>query len=135
MNYGLVGRIVMWAVMLISVVFTIGVANDASTNSFVSFGMYLTYGAVALAILGSVFSLIIDPSNLKSVAISLGAFVVVMLIAYGISGDDDYAMYQEKYDITEGVFKMVTMGINTFIILGVLAVGAILYSTITSIFK
>jgi hypothetical protein len=134
MNYGLIGRIVMWALMLISVILFVTAVNSSATDGFVAYGMYLTYAAVALAVLGSVFSLIIDPSNLKSVALGLVAFIVVLGVAYGISDGSDYEMYA-KYDVTESTSRMVSMGINTFIILSILAVVSILYSAISSVLK
>ncbi|MCT4623382.1 MAG: hypothetical protein N4A46_07135 [Schleiferiaceae bacterium] len=134
MNYGLIGRIVMWALMLISVILFVTAVNSSATDGFVAYGMYLTYAAVALAVLGSVFSLIIDPSNLKSVALGLVAFIVVLGVAYGISDGSDYEMYA-KYDVTESTSRMVSMGINTFIVLSILAVVSILYSAISSVLK
>jgi hypothetical protein len=135
MNYGLASRIVMWAVMLISVIFGMIVFfGDGSTDGFVSFGMYLTYGAAILAVLGSVFSLVIDPSNIKKVALYIVAFIAVMLIAYGISDGSDYEMYA-KYDVTEQTSRIVSMGINAFIILTILALGSIIYSAISSVTK
>ena len=121
--------------MLISVIFGMIVFfGDGSTDGFVSFGMYLTYGAAILAVLGSVFSLVIDPSNIKKVAIYIVAFIVVMLVAYGISDGSDYEMYA-KYDVTEQTSRIVSMGINAFIILTILAIGSIIYSAISSVLK
>jgi len=133
-NYGLIGRIVMWALMLISIIFTIGVANSGSTDGFVSYGMMLTYITAGLAVLAAIFSLFIDPTQIKGVAVGAGAFILVLAIAYGMSDGSDYEMYA-KFEITESTSRMVSMGLNTFIILGVLAVASVLYSAISSMFK
>lgn len=133
-NYGLIGRIVMWALMLVSVIFIIGVVNNGSTSGFVSFGMMLTYITAILAVLAAIFSLFIDPTQIKGVAIGAIAFLVVLGVAYGMSDGSDYEMYA-KFDITESTSKMVSMGLNTFIILGILAVASVLYSAISSMFK
>ncbi len=133
-NYGLIGRIVMWALMLISIIFTIGIAYSGSTDNFVSYGMWLTYITAGLAVIAAIFSLFIDPTQIKGVAIGAGAFILVLAIAYGMSDGSDYEMYA-KFEITENTSRMVSMGLNTFIILGLLAVASVLYSAISSMFK
>ena len=75
--------------------------------------------------------MIINPSTIKGTLIGLGAILLIFAVAYGMSDGSDY----EIYEVTEGTSKMVSMGLNSFFILGLLAVLSVIYSAVSSIFK
>ena len=130
-NYGLISSIVLWALVAIAVIFTITVMTSGNTDTFVSYGLNLTWITFALVILSSIVGMIINPQTIKGTLIGLGAILLVFAVAYGMSDGSDY----ELYEVTEGTSRMVSMGLNAFFILGLLAVLSVIYSAVSSIFK
>jgi hypothetical protein len=103
-------------------------------NSLVSPDLYLAYIILGIAVLlAVVFTLIgVFKGNIKKTLISVGAFVVVVLISYfALAGD--YGMGFEISD-TETLSKngayWVGAGLYTFYILAAVAIGSMLVSTV-----
>ena len=141
----LISRIVAGVIILISLVLWINIAGigetptpeeRASLGTLVSWGYILVYIAIAFAVLSSIFSLITNPETIKGTVIGIVAITAVFGIAYGMSDGSDYMMYVDKgMEIDESTSRLVSTGLNSFIILAVLALLSVVYSAVTSIFK
>jgi len=103
-------------------------------SSLISPDLYLAYIILAITVLAVlIFSLIgIFKGNIKKTLISVGLFVLVILISYfGFAGD--YGMGFEISDtetLSENGAMWVGTGLYTFYILALAAIGAMLVSTI-----
>ena len=73
-------------------------------------------------------------NNAKKVLYSIGGFIAIILIAYLMSSDEVLGSY-EKYEITASTAKKVGMGLTTFYILAIGAIGAVLYAELSKVFS
>lgn len=105
----------------------------------IQFGLVLTYVLIGLCVLGiigfAVMKAITHFSKVKTALIGLAAIVVIFIIGYGISSGADYVDYPASMGITESKSRMVGMGLTSFIILSIIAVGSILFAEVSRIFK
>ena len=72
-------------------------------------------------------------NNAKKTLYSIGGFLVIILISYLLSSDEVLGSY-EKYEITPTTVKRVGMGLTTFYLLAVGAIGAVLYTELSKVF-
>lgn len=101
-------------------------------------GIYLTYALIIVAILAAVILPLMhaagDPKSLMKTGIGIGSAVGVYLIAYIISGDEVTKIYQE-FNVDAGTSKLVGGGIIMTYLLGLLAVGGIIYGEVMRLIK
>lgn len=122
-----IGRIAQWAIMVLGVLFTIMIFTGSETG--IDGGLWITYIAFGIAALAAIgFS--ITSLNRKSL-IGIGAFVVLLLIAYLVSDGSDAA----KYHISEGESKWIGAGLITLYVALFGAIGAIIYGEVTRLLK
>ncbi len=93
--------------------------------------MYLSYIILAL---GVVFTLLFSikslfTGNVVKTLISLGVFVVVLIISYAMANGVETPMRDGEI-LSESGSRWVGTGLNAFYILAVLAVGAMLVSSV-----
>ncbi len=105
-------------------------------DSLINIGIIITYlmiGFASLFALGfAVKKIIQDQKNAKKTLYSIGGLVIVLIISYLIASDDVLSSYM-KYGISESVSKQVGMGLITFYILAIAAIGSIIYSELSKI--
>ena len=95
--------------------------------------MYVAYIILALTLLIVLVYVLkgVFAGNLKKTLISVGLFLAVILISYVMaSGDVDGLPLVDGEPISESGSKWVSTGLNTFSILAVVAIGAMIYSGI-----
>ncbi len=114
-------------------------ANTDTSNSILDGFFYVTYIALALtvvfAILFPVFQMISNPKGALTTLVVLGIAVVLWFVALGLADNTFTARQLETMEITEYTSKLVGAGlIYTYFVFG-LAVLAIIYASISSIFK
>ena len=90
-------------------------------------------GAIVAALAGSVISAMTKPDSIKGTAIGLGAMLVVIALSYVLADGTVEPMYGD--DITETSSKWSGAGLYAFYILFVLAVIAIVYSSVSRLMK
>jgi high-affinity nickel permease len=72
-------------------------------------------------------------NNAKKTLYSIGGLLVIILISYLMSSDEVLGSY-EKYEITATTVKRVGMGLTTFYLLAIGAIGAVLYAELSKLF-
>jgi hypothetical protein len=131
---------------VISIVFLgsiIGAGDEAvkageASGSVTTF-MYIAYAVLAVTLalvvvftLKNVFS---NTSGLKNTLIGVGAFVVILVIAYAVSSGDDMVYKYNGLTATEGESTMVGAGLVAFYILIAVAAGSMLVGGAKKMFK
>ena len=77
--------------------------------------------------------MIANTENAKKTLYTIGGLVIVLLISYIVSSDEILGSY-EKYNITASTAKNVGMGLTTFYILAIGAIGSVLYAELSKFF-
>lgn len=131
---------------VISIVFLgsiIGAGDEAvkageasgSVNTF----MYIAYAVLAitlvLVVLFTLKNVFTNTSGLKNTLIGVGAFIVVLVIAYAVSGGDTMTYKYNGLVATSGESTMVGAGLVAFYILIVVAAVAMMLGGARKMFK
>jgi len=107
-------------------------------ESLINIGIILTYlmvGFAALTAIGfGVKKMMQNTNNAKKTLFTMGALVAVLIFSYLIASDEVLVSY-EKYEITASTAKKVGMGLNTFYLLAIGAIGAVLYAEFSKTFS
>ena len=106
-------------------------------ESLINIGIILTYLMVAFAALAAIGfgikQMMQKTNNAKKTLYSMGGLVLIILVSYLMASDEVLGSY-EKYEITASTAKKVGMGLTTFYILGIGAIGAVLYAELSKSF-
>jgi len=107
-------------------------------DSLINIGIILTYVMVAFATLAAIGfgikKMMQKTNNAKKTLTTMGGLLLIILIAYLMSSDEVLGSY-EKYEITASTAKQVGMGLTTFYILAIGAIGAVLYAELSKAFS
>ena len=107
-------------------------------DSLINIGIILTYVMVAFATLAAIGfgikKMMQKTNNAKKTLTTMGGLLLIILIAYLMSSDEVLGSY-EKYEITASTAKKVGMGLTTFYILAIGAIGAVLYAELSKVFS
>jgi len=124
--YSVIGISVFFLVLFYFELFTVGLL------------LYWTYLliviAAVLAVVFPVIFMIQNPKGIKKTLVGIGAMVLLFLIAYLIASDEVLPKY-EKYGVDSSTSKQVGMGLIATYLFGLGAIGAIIYSAVSRIFK
>ncbi|WP_121666848.1 hypothetical protein [Mesonia aquimarina] len=99
--------------------------------------IYLTY-AVIVAVLVLVLIFVLKDlftGNVKNTLLSIGAFAVILFIAYLIPGETTPVEMNNGEMLSSGGVTIVNMGLRTFYILAGIAVGAMIFSGVKKLSK
>jgi hypothetical protein len=96
-------------------------------SSMVSLAMIIIAIAVVLTLVFSVMNLASDPAKLKKAMISIGAFLVVVFVAFLFSSGTETPLKDGEVLSASGS-RWVETGLRTFYFLVVIAAGAMVYS-------
>lgn len=131
----LISRIVLIALMVVGVVLWILIltGGDDSVTPMITWAYIAFFAAIALAILSTVFSVVINPSSLKNAIIGIIIVAVVAGLSYVLADGTVLPSYKGRVD--ESTSKLVSTGLNAFYIVGLLAVLSVVYSGVARIFK
>ena len=106
--------------------------------TLINIGIILTYlmiGCGALIAIGfGVKKMMTNTENAKKTLYTIAGLIAVLLFSYLIASDEVLRSY-EKYEITTSTAKNVGMGLITFYILAIGAIGAVLYAELSNIFS
>ena len=89
---------------------------------------------ISVTLIFTLLGLFSDPAKLKKAAISVGLFLVVIVISYLIS-DGIETPLKDGEVLSASAARLVGAGIRTFYILAALAIGLMLFSGVTRIIK
>ena len=73
-------------------------------------------------------------NNAKKTLYTIGGLVAVLIFSYLIASDEVLGSY-DKYEITASTAKKVGMGIISFYILAIGAIGSVLYAELSKTFS
>ena len=104
----------------------------------VSYIIYLAQFILFITVVTTVFfsfkNLASDKKKLKKSLMSIGAFLLVVAIAYVFSSGEETPM-QDGEVLSAAGARMVETGIRTFYFLTVIAIGSMLFSSVKKIIK
>ncbi len=143
-------QIILWVLMAVTIVFAImfyfGSVKDGTagtkleepviTNTFLSYAYILFFITIGLTLIFAVINVIINPKGIKRGIMSLVLAAVIIIAAYLMS--DDTVLRMPHYTGGGNVprtLKIVDTGLITAYILVGLAFLAILWSSVSRIFK
>ncbi len=135
-SYPLIARIISIVLMLVGIIMWIMLAydneNEGLIGTFVAYGKWIVVIGFVLAVLSFFMSLVVNPSSIKSVLIGLAAVVIIGGISYALA---DGTVLDSYKDVDETTSKLVSTGLNSFYIIGLLAVLSVVYSGVARILK
>ena len=106
-------------------------------ESLINIGIILTYVMVAFAAFAAIGfgikQMIQKTNNAKKTLYTIGGLFVIILLSYLMASNEVLGSY-EKYEITASTSKKVGMGLTSFYILAVGAIGAVLYAELSKLF-
>ena len=146
MNTKKLATIFVGIVGVLSIVFLamiIGTGDDAikagESSGTVNTFMYIAYAiflvTLALVVIFTLKGLFTNTASLKSTLIGAGAFIIVLVISYAVSGGDTRQYLYGGVPATEGESHMVGAGIVAFYILMAGSVIAMLLSGVKKLFN
>ncbi|WP_136481487.1 hypothetical protein [Cognatitamlana onchidii] len=135
-------KIAAFALAIIGAIFALMImTGDEDTAQSMSGNMlYIAYIVLGIVLLLVVLFVIkgLFSGNLKKTLMTVGAFVLVILISYGMSSGSDLDLkpfIDKGVDIDEGTSKTVGAGLYAFYILAILAIGSMLYGGAKKLFN
>jgi len=143
-------QIVLWLLMAVTIVFAVmfyfgnviegtegtRLEEPVVTRTFLSWAYILFFAAAGITLIFSIINLIINPKGIKKGIIALVITIAVVIIAYLMA--DDTVLNMPHYtgkDNVPATLKYIDTGMFTAYILVGLAFLAILWSSVSRLFK
>ncbi len=123
-------------IIFLAMIIAKGDTAVAETGAGVDGFLYVAYITFAITLLFVLFFVVkgIFEGNIKSTLLSIGAFLLIVVIAYVLA--DATPMQMPEGDmLSESGSKWVGTGLYTFYIMAVLAIGAMVFSGIKKVTK
>ena len=117
---------------LLAILFYVDIISD---DVLIYWGYFLVIFTAVITILFPLAFLILNPRNSIKIFIALGLMVVVAIIAYSLSQVGFTDLHIEKLETTAETVKYVGAGLIFTYVMAALAVLAIIYASISKIFK
>ena len=134
-------KILKIVVGILSVIgFILALMIISGNESMIDNMLYVTYVVLALILALVLVYVIIGlfSGNIKKTLMSVGAFLVILVISYAMSSgtDLDLTPFTNKgLDVTESTSKYVGAGLYAFYALSIIAIGSMAFSGIKNIFN
>ena len=113
--------------------------NYALVDSMFNPFAFIIYTVLVLVLAFVVFfvikGLISGGGNIKNTLIGVGAFLVILAIAYGVSGGDTLDYFYNDIKATDSESQLVGGGLVAFYILSVLAILTLVFSGIKKMIR
>lgn len=111
--------------------------SDAEDNSWVSPLIYISYfilaACIAVVLIFVLKNLFSNKDNLKRTLISVGLFLGVVLISYILADSSEVTANGEVF--SSSTSKWVSTGLNVFYILGLAAIGSMVWTGFNKLIK
>ena len=117
---------------LLAALFYVDIISD---DTLIYWGYFLVIFTAVITILFPLAFLILNPKNSIKIFIALGLMAVIAIIAYSLSQVGISELRLEKLETTAETAKYVGAGLIFTYILAGLAVVAIIYASISKLFK
>lgn len=122
------------ALLGIGMLATILSGNTASISLYMNIAYVILAMAVIITVLFALAQLFTHKDSLKKTLISLGLFLLVIVISYFLSvGEEVYK--QGILVVSESGSKWVGTGLRTFYFLAIIAIGLMIYSGVKKLIK
>lgn len=106
--------------------------------NLIDFALYLSYGLIIIAILGSVILPLInslgDPMSLLKTGAGVIAILAVFFISYALASNEVSPMYA-NFGVDASLSKWIGGAIITMFVLIIIAIGSIIFTEISKLFK
>lgn len=134
----LIATVAMIVLMLIGVGLFLALAfgseeNEGLINTFVSYGRWLVVIGFIGIIFSTIFGIVINPEQLRSVLVGVVAVLVVGGLSYILA--DGTVLPSFKGAVDESTSKLVSTGLNAFYIVSTLAILSLVYSFVSRLLK
>ncbi len=135
-------KIIAFALAIIGAIFALMIiaGDEESAISVTGNMLYITYVVLGI-VLAMVLIFVVKglfAGNIKKTLLTVGAFLAVILISYGVSSgtDLDLTPFTDKgMKVDESISKYVGAGLNAFYVLAVLAIASMAFSGAKKIFN
>ena len=117
---------------LLAVLFYVDIISD---DVLIYWGYFLVIFTAVITILFPLAFLILNPKNSIKIFIALGMMVVIAIIAYSLADVGISELRLEKLEASAATAKYVGAGLIFTYVMAALAVLAIIYASISKIFK
>jgi len=123
---------IIFLAMIISKGDTVVTETGAGVDGY----LYVAYITFAITIIFVLFFVLkgVFEGNIKNTLISIGAFLLVVVISYVLADDTPMAM-QEGEMLSESGSKWVDTGLYTFYILAIVAIGSMVFTGIKKVIR
>lgn len=134
-----IANITRWILyVLIGIVALLGIlfyTGNLSEDGFITAAQWLLILGVSVMVISPIYTFIINPKNLVKLLVSVGLFVVVIVIGYSMAGNTFTEFQLETLQTDANTSKLVGMGLYvTYIAFGLTILAAI-YASIVKAFK
>lgn len=115
--------------------------NDLNVNVQTTSGVIITFCYILLgiatltAIVFPIMTMVQNPKNAKNALIGIVGLAVVFAIGYFTAGDEEVFDASAKLLADASTSQLSEAGLNAFYILGIGAIGVIIFSEVSKIFK
>lgn len=117
---------------LLSVLFFLDVVSEGMLINW----CYILLGIASVsAIIFPVITMAQNPKNAKNALIGIVGLAVVFAIGYAMAGNEEVFDASAKLLADESTSQLSEAGLNAFYILGLGAIGVIIFSEVSKIFK
>ncbi|MBK5212212.1 MAG: hypothetical protein JJE55_00960 [Flavobacteriaceae bacterium] len=122
-------------IIFLAMIIAKGDAEVTATGYGVDGFLYVAYIMFAITIIFVLFFVLkgISAGNIKNTLISIGAFLLIVVISYVLA--DGNPMHVGEEELSASGSKWVGTGLYTFYIMAVLAIGAMVLSGIKKVTK
>ncbi len=128
--------IILYALLGISALLSVLFFLDVVSEGMLINWCYILLGIAAVsAIIFPVITMAQNPKNAKNALIGIVGLAVVFAIGYAMAGNEEVFDASAKLLADESTSQLSEAGLNAFYILGVGAIGVIIFSEVSKIFK
>lgn len=123
-------------VIFLAMIIAKGDTAVAATGEGLDGFLYVAYITFAITLLFVLFFVLkgIFAGNIKSTLLSIGAFVIIVVISYVLADSTPMTMPEGEM-LSESGSKWVGTGLYTFYIMAILAIGSMVFSGIKKVTK
>src|SRR5690606_13802204 len=128
--------IILYVLLGLSAVLSVLFFMDIVSEGMLINWCYILLGIATLtAIVFPIMTMAQNPKNAKNALIGIVGLAVVFAIGYAMAGNEEVFDASAKLLADESTSQLSEAGLNAFYILGVGAIGVIIFSEVSKIFK
>lgn len=134
-----IANITVWILyVLLGIVAILGIlfyTGNLGEDVFINGAKWFLYIGVTVMVISPIYTFIINPVNIVKLLVSVGLFVVVIVIGYSMAGNTFTDFQLEVLKTDADTSKLVGMGMYVTYIAFALTIIAAIYASIVKAFK